>query len=205
MIVAAVCFAMLASSRVLSSPANERAAPEVSRIAVVDVLTVVESLFQSERYTPARKKFQDEQAAAMSALRDELSAMETRGSAMASGSPEQQALIEQYQAKRESADMIRVNVEEFNTNQIAEAYRVAIETAGALADKRGYTHVLASRTDTGRYIRSSNSAEAVQEILARPVLKCPAGDDITADVLKELKVEAVKASEPAGEPGAGKK
>lgn len=173
-------------------------APAPVKIGVLDTLMIVERLVDSDRYKPARESFQKDAAEKLSKSQAEFGELESKFRSLPEDSPEKPGIIEKAQALRAQDETTRNSVEKFNTDQIAEAYRVVIETAGKIADARGYTHIMGSRTDT-QLVRSPNVQGAVQEMLARPMLKMPAGDDLTADVMRDLKIEA-KAPDAAPAP-----
>lgn len=177
--------------------------PGAAKIGVLDTLMIVERLVDSDRYKPAREAFQKDAADKLTKSQAEFGELEAKFRSLPDDSPEKQGIVEKAQAIRGEDEKTRNSVEKFNTDQIAEAYRVVIEAAGKIADARGYTHLVGSRTDT-QLVRSPNVQGAVQEMLARPMLKMPAGDDLTTDVMKELKVEAkaVEAPAPAPAPAA---
>lgn len=168
------------------------------KIGVLDTLMIVERLVDSDRYKPAREAFQKDAADKLTKSQTEFGELEAKFRSLPEDSPEKPGIIEKAQALRAEDENTRNGVEKYNTDQIAEAYRVVIEAAGKIADARGYTHIIGSRTDT-QLVRSPNVQGAVQEMLARPVLRMPAGDDLTAEVMKELKIEA-KAAEAGPAP-----
>ena len=93
-------------------------------------------------------------------------------------------------------------MEAFNVSQLGEAYRAVHEAAAAMADKLGYTHVVASKMGPTT-LRSLTVNNAVQEMIARPVVKAPAEDDITQRLIDGMGLTNVVAPEvtpPAPEP-----
>ncbi len=170
------------------------------KIGVLDTLMIVERLVDSDRYKIAREAFQKDAAEKLTKSQTEFGELEAKFRSLPEDSPEKAGIIEKAQALRAEDENTRNGVEKYNTDQIAEAYRVVIDAAGRIADARGYTHIIGSRTDA-QLVRSPNVQGAVQEMLARPVLRMPAGDDLTAEVMKELKIEA-RAAEAAPAPGA---
>jgi Skp family chaperone for outer membrane proteins len=95
---------------------------------------------------------------------------------------EKQADYERFLQERQS------EYEALSAKQIVDAYTTVRDAASRFADKQGYSHVFASRPPD-RAIASQTLGNALQEFLARPLVKFPAGDDITRAVADELKVD----------------
>lgn len=165
------------------------ASPAPAKIAVLDPLFVVERLVDSDRYKPARDTFQKDAADKLTKSQTEFGELEAKFRSLPEDSPEKPGIVEKAQGIRAEDEKTKASVDKFNTDQIADAYRVVIEAATKVANARGYTHIIGSRTDS-QLVRSPNVQGAVQEMLARPVLLMPTGDDLTAEVMKELKIEA---------------
>ncbi len=178
--------------------AERGAEGEPTRVAVIDVLGTVQRLFESERYKPARDEFEAKLLTeTVQPARAAMTDLKARYDALAPDSPDRARLSAEYDQKSREVDLASTFAEEFNTRQLAEAYRVVIETAGSVAKERGYTMVVASRTDRD-FIKGANVNTAVQEMLARPVLVAPEGADITTAVTAALKLDAAMA--PASPP-----
>jgi hypothetical protein len=158
-----------------------------AKIATVDALAVIEALLAGERYKPLRDAYEAEQRAKLDKNVAEMDELQKRYAALPDNSDQRDVLAKDFQGKRDLQDRLLAEAEKFNTNQVVEAYRVTIETAESVATKMGYTHILSTRNDP-KLIRSENVPGAIQEILARPVLRSPAADDITKGVMAELKV-----------------
>ncbi len=196
-----------------SSPAvaQNASAPQASpqagamRVATVDVLLLAERLVASERYRAGRETNAASLSKPLQALLDELKDLEARYSALAADSPERATIQEAYQQKsqafQKSQQEAQVNDERFKATQVGEAYRLVVTASDQLAAELGYTLVLASRSGVPD-VRSDNVPGAVQEMLARPVLRAPASDDLTDRVASRLgllpdPVKAVPLTDPA--------
>src|SRR5436190_10219652 len=181
------------------APAPVRAAV-AARIATADVLGVVERIILSDRYRPAQVAFTEEQNNRLKPLADELVTLENRGANLPPNSPDLENLSKQFQQKRDDFQRARQEalskIDAFNTDQVREAYRLTLQAVDDLANQKGYTHVLSSRTGPAT-IRSDNVAGALQEILARRVAKAAAADDLTDELIKQFKLENVKVDEAA--------
>lgn len=177
------------------------------RIATADVLTLVEKLASSDRYLPAREEKVKSLRAPIDLLQKELDELRTKITAIPDfqNSAEAQPLIQQFQTKSQNMQTLQQTAqseaESFNTNQLQEAYRIVLETVNQIANSKGYTHVLSTKLPENK-LTSNNVTGLLQEMLARPVVKAPAADDLTADVEKELKIENVKTPSATATPGA---
>ncbi len=192
-----------------AATATGNAAPvrmQEQRLATINVFQVVEKMVQSDRYKPAREAMMKEYQDKLDAPKREIESLVKDIIAAGQDSEKGKALIPQYQARKREADQLEQELQgkaaEFNTQQLGEAYRIVVETANQLAEKGGYTHVIASRGVAAEPLHSTNVAAAVQEILARPMVKFPSADDLTDAVAKELKVDLVKTESDAPAPGA---
>mgnify|MGYP001239187459 CR=1 FL=1 len=176
------------------------------RIATADVLTLVEKLASSDRYLPAREEKVKSLRAPIDLLQKELDELRTKITAIPDfqNSAEAQPLIQQFQTKSQNMQTLQQTAqseaEGFNTAQLQEAYRIVIETTTQIANSKGYTHVISTKLPENA-LTSNNVTGLLQEMLARPVVKAPAADDITEDVVKELKLENVKTGPASAVPG----
>jgi Skp family chaperone for outer membrane proteins len=181
------------STRALS-PAPQAPASAPVRIATVDTLAVVERLVLSEKFAPARDALAADKNKAMEPLAKALDDFEARAKLLQPGAPELKPLQEQYQQTQRQLDQMaeaaRREVEALNVKQISDAFKTVNESAGAMADKLGYTHVLSSRGGEPA-LRSSTVNLAVQEMIARGVVKAPAEDDLTQRLFDELGIANV--------------
>lgn len=195
------CLALAASAGALARGAFARAsarAPEPAAIAVVDALAIVEKLLDSDRYRPARDDMQARVRSELDELASRIQQLQSQAASLDQASPEFQQAADQFNQAQQRDAILRAGVDEHATSQAAEAYRLAIEIASVVAQRQGFTYVLASRTEP-TLVRSKNLNTAIQEILARGVIVMPQGSDITDAVLAELKLPVRNASmlEPA--------
>lgn len=170
-----------------------------SKIGTIDALAVIAALLPSEKFKPAREAFETEQRARLDKNKGEMEEIQKKYAALPDNSPERAALAQEFNGKRELEQQVQVAYEKFNTVQVADAYKLVLAAANAVAEQQGFTHVIATRTDP-TLVRSENTSGAIQEILARPMLRAPSSDDITSAVMKELKVEAPKPPEATPAP-----
>ncbi|MDX2146212.1 MAG: OmpH family outer membrane protein [Planctomycetota bacterium] len=191
-----VAFASVAigSHLLFRAPAFAQPAPSqtvVPRIASVDILAVVDKMLASERYHPLRFGKAQEFNAQLEPLQKEYRDAEFGVVSTPESDPTRAEKIEVWRQKRQAFETKRQELDrqfdEFSTSHAVEGYRIAIETAQALARARGYTHVFASRsgTDLQTRLRAGFSIESA----GRPLLISPPEDDLTSAVIAELKVE----------------
>jgi Skp family chaperone for outer membrane proteins len=188
----------MASPAVASAPA--RAAD--TRIATIDILGITEKMILSEKYLSARNTNTTSQNKMLEDLSKGLQDVIARAGATQENTPERRALEQEFNSKQEelrrAQAQAQAQIEQFNTLQVAECYRAVITAANRLGAELGYTHVISTRTGEPT-IRSNNVAGAVQEILARPVVLGPLGDDLTERLTRQLGLENVVAQPvPAG-------
>ncbi len=171
-----------------------QAAPAL-RIGTADVLGIVEHMLASDRYRPAQEAFLKQENDKLRPLADELVALENRGNNLAPNSPDIERLGKEFDDKQQAFQKARQDafsrIDQYNTDQVREAYRLTLEAVNDLAAKQGYSHVIATRTGDAA-IRSQNVPGALQEILARPVVKSNPADDLTDRIVRQFKLENVK-------------
>lgn len=164
------------------------------KVASIDVLAVVERMVSSETYKSQRDAYETEQAKKLQPLADEMKKIQEDAKDLKEESEKFKTLSKDFGEKNNQFQQLRSEaanqVEIYNTNQVGEAYRLVLEAATKLSDSLGYTHVFASKNGSAT-ITSRNIPGAVQEMLARPLIKGVAADDLTERLIKELKLENV--------------
>lgn len=183
-----------------SAPSKQADAP---RIASIDVLSVVERMVSSDKYKTPRMTNETEQADKLKPLADELNKIQTEAKDLKEDSQRFKDMSTQFVQKNQDFQRLRQEaanqVENYNTLQVAEAYRLVLDAANQLATTSGYTHVIASKSGPAT-IASTNIPGAVQEMLARPLIKGVAADDLTERLIKQLGLENVVVNPPAATP-----
>lgn len=182
-------------------------APQVTvRIATADLLNVAERLMATDKYKSARdtlaNTFNKDIAARLDSLKDlktKFDALPAAAQAPDSTDPTALALTTQFKSQQQELSQkqneAQQQIEKFNTTQVIEAYKLVGEAATDLATSLGYTHLISTRA--GNFdIRSQNLNGAVQEILARPVIKAPISDDLTDRLVKQFSLENVAVPQP---------
>jgi len=185
-------------------------APEGATIATCDVLSVVEKLNEMPRYREALDQMRSEVQGRLAMMSTEIDEIKKKLATAANGSPESDELTRTLSTKngemQQAYQKATADFDALATKQIGEAFRLASETAYRIAKANGYNVVISTKT-VGTDFRSTNIPGALQEILARPVIGSDASADITALVMKELKLDAAPtpatpaaASQPAATP-----
>ncbi|MFZ4574601.1 MAG: OmpH family outer membrane protein [Phycisphaerales bacterium] len=175
------------------------------KLATVDVLSIIAKKLETPDYKQANAANADKFDVELRGMLKDLEDIRTRALAMPEGADPRKALEAEFMQKNQKFEESRAAaqqaVEAFNTTQVSEAYRLAVEAANGLAQARGYTHVIVTRGDQVK-IASQSVAGAVQEILARPVIRGVSADDLTTDVVKQMGLEGIVVPvEGAANPG----
>ncbi|MFA6044679.1 MAG: hypothetical protein WC718_06815 [Phycisphaerales bacterium] len=206
--VAAALFFGVAAQRDVGK-AIAQPSPQVTvRIATADILNIAERLMATEKYKSARDTLANTYNKDIAAKLDVMKDVKSKFDALpeAAKAPEStdataldlsnrfRTLQQELNQKQNDA---QAQIEKFNTTQVIEAYKLIAEGASELATSLGYTHMIATRSGSFD-IRSQNLTGAVQEILARPVLKGPIGDDLTDRLLKQYNLENVAVPQAPG-------
>jgi Skp family chaperone for outer membrane proteins len=154
--------------------------PAPARFATCDVYHVIQRLFDSD----------------LKPLADELQALGDKAQAAVQNAPATdpaaQAVVREFQEKRAALNKkqqeMGARLQKFKGTQLVECYELARASVGAVADRMGYTYVLASRRVTEK-VPSDDPQIVVEALLQRPVLRGPDATDITDDVLADLKLK----------------
>lgn len=188
-LLAAAAIALLATPNVFGTRAAQPAGD--SRIATVDLLTLLEDMLQTEDFKPARDAFRTEWETRIGQLQTQLQQIETELQMGGQNNPNIMQLQQRYQqlgyqyqqVNREAA----MAFDQFNAEQAAEAYATLNENASALAQGLGYTHLIVTR-ESADVTKNGNLATVTQEILARTVVLAPESDDLTARLRDRLSI-----------------
>ncbi|MGE3107171.1 MAG: hypothetical protein AB7G11_06960 [Phycisphaerales bacterium] len=157
--------------------------PPVARIATCDVYTIMRRLVDSDEYKPARQPIEER----LRALAPELRDMEAMLRGLDPKDDAAQAKYKDFVARRREFDHAREELDSLMGKQFSRAYERVKVAADAVAVRRGYTHIVASRDIDDP--PTSDPDRITQSLLSRPMLYSPLGDDVTKDVMQELKLE----------------
>ncbi|MEX2218770.1 MAG: OmpH family outer membrane protein [Phycisphaerales bacterium] len=196
--IAALALSARGGSAVAQPPAPAPSAA-AARFATLDIYILVEKIL----LRPEFKKAQDDLAARwnprLDALQRDLTRIEQDLQALAQNDPKFQAALRTGREKQDEYERAiqerQSEYEKLSSDQLAGAYAEARATADRIAEQRGYTHVFATRPPS-RPMTTSTLGNTLQEFLARPVIKAPEGDDLTAAVAAELRID-LNAPDPA--------
>jgi hypothetical protein len=173
------------------------------RIATVDALSVVERMMFSGPYKSQRDAAAAQHNDAINPMVARLREIEAAAKGLAPDAPELKALQEEYgtlnQKAQQQSNSGQQEIERLNLAQITECYRLVVGAADGLCEELGYSHLVSTRTGAPAF-RSSDVQGVLDEMLARPMLRSPAADDITQRLIEKLKLQdvVVEVSPPAG-------
>jgi hypothetical protein len=172
----------------------------VPRIAIADVLSVVDRLLATEKYISAQRTQVESLNRTLQPIQTEVETLASQYRAMEQTNPErpalEQVLLAKDQKLRDERQRALTQLESFKTIQAAEAYRLVVEELDRLAAESGYDLVFATRTGPV-VIRSDTLVGAIQEMLARPVVRYPMADDLTGALIKRLKLDETTGASPS--------
>ncbi len=200
--VTALAFAAGAYFRVGATPAlasnGEYAAG--GPLATCDVYKASDLLMKSDRFAPVimnEQRATEQRMKGLGTIESELLEMQNRLSQYPADTkdPNAKTLAEQFQKKREDylgqRQQMNDAFEAFVAAKNYEAYNLVVDAARVVSARRGYTHIFATRL-----VDDAKAPETglgfTMRLLARPVVLGPQADDITNEVLNELKLDPNK-------------
>lgn len=170
--------------------AVERPAAGVdARIATVDLFSVAEKIILSKPYTEARSAEEKVWQDRLQPLGEQIKDLRVKLDVVGQNTPDAkqvladaQSAMNQYQQIQQQAG---VALDQFRGNQLREAYEKSLDIANAIAEERGYTHVIVTRDRKAESMPVGLNA-TIQLMLAQPVIMAPAEDDLTEAVVEKL-------------------
>jgi Skp family chaperone for outer membrane proteins len=188
-VVAAIAATLLMTPSVFGTRAAQPSSDH--RVATVDLLTLLEDMLQTEDYKPARDAFREEWEGRVTELQNQLQQIQQEIQMGGQGNPNLMQLQRRYQETgyqfQQLSQQAAYEFDQFNADQAAEAYKILNENAASLAEGMGYTHLIASREEA-EITERGNLATVTQEILARPIVIAPQGDDLTDRLREKLSI-----------------
>lgn len=193
-----------------------------SRFATVDLFRALQAYMKRPDFEQARKDQNDQLVARESELRTRIQSNQQRLQLLAPNDPQlattQAALQADSQAYREFQQTAQMMAQNLAIDQSTRAFLAVHKESVALAQSMGYSHLLATRLDVSELMTedgpmATSTSQIIQELLARPVLMAPAGDDLTEQLMQRMDLlqyeqdvqaegaEPAPGDEPA--PGAG--
>lgn len=162
------------------------------RIATVDILSIVQDKLDSEKYRPAREAEEERLVSQRDQIMDRLTEIQRRFEVIADGDPQVNELMQEAQQLQQQLQQFvqqaNEQLDRFMAGQVAEAYRSIKNAALEVAGEEGYTHVFASRQSAVE-LEPEGTTQAMQEILARPLLVAEDADDLTSRVRGRLDMD----------------
>jgi Skp family chaperone for outer membrane proteins len=198
---ASLGLALRSSGQAAAQPGAAGAPAAAPRIAVIDVFLIAERMMNAPDLVKARNDADAAWKPRLTAIEDAAKALDERLRVMQQGDPQAQQLLQERQAKVQEYQGLlqerQSQLEKSNSEQLLGIYAKIRGAADTLAASAGYTHVLVSAS-ADRPILTTTVQDTLQQILARPVITYPAGDDITKRVMDALGVppEEPKADQP---------
>jgi Skp family chaperone for outer membrane proteins len=164
------------------------------KIATCDVFKIAGKLMETELYTKQITDKRDELKNQLTPLENELKTLGDKLRAMGPNAqgPEAEQTAQEFQRKQTEYLKLGQGLDDQMNKFIAEqnfdAYKKVLDSINAVAERRGYTHVFSTRS-TDDMKAPANPPAFLQGVLARPLAKSPTADDITDDVMADLKVQ----------------
>lgn len=209
MVTVGLCVACAMGATLFATGAGTGRANE-SRIATVDVIQILQEMLRTPEYFDPREELRAHSEEELKNMQNGI--LRLRGE-LQLVTPEERAtrgqqLFNEMQQKQQeyerAANQRLAEFQAYSGNQAAAAYEKIFRTAVSIAEKEGYTHVLATRAGAAMDEKES-IATVTQGILARPVLMYPAADDLTARVREalgyEVPTDRPAAAEEEAQPG----
>lgn len=186
-------FALLSHER-FAQAGSQESAPSTPKIATVDALSIVARMLESDAYKQPNLAHAEKFDSELRKMLQELESIRNRALAEPENAETRKALEAEFVEKNTKFEQARATaqqaVEQFNADQVSEAYRLVCEAANALSQTAGYSHVFVSRM-ASQPIKSNTVAGAVQEMLARPLVRNVPADDLTEQLVRSFKLDAI--------------
>ena len=168
--------------------------PPDAKIATCDVYSIMRELVDSEEFKPGRGPLEEKLRGFAPELREMESTLRDMEAMLRGSDPKEEAAQAKYKefvakrqefaGKRQEFEKTKGELDQLMGRQFVQAYERVKVAADAVAIRRGYTHIVASR-DIDQ--PPTNDPDRItQALLSRPMLYSPEADDVTKDVLKEL-------------------
>jgi|GEM_PF-4126336 len=175
-------------SRAVADPSGS-AQPAALKIATVNTYDLLAALLDADRYATPRTENEQSWLDKIKDLAEALQSLEARIGILSDQEPEKKLLIDQYQQKQaerqKTLAQARQETDAFKAKQIGKAFAEILAAADAVADEGGFTLVISRRSPTSPW-DSVGVNSAIQEILARPLLRETAAQEITGPVAEKL-------------------
>lgn len=168
--------------------ANRVTQPTGQGIAYVDVFGLIDEVIKGEAYETARDDFDTAQQAELSQMQTQMQAVQSQIQLADPNAPETQGLYAQAQQMQQRMQQFYQNyqnsMQQLIGTQIAEAYALIYDAAGAESAEQGIHFLFATRPGSDLLVDSLTGV--AQEILARPLVAPSEALDITADIRERM-------------------
>jgi Skp family chaperone for outer membrane proteins len=168
------------------------AGTETLKVGTVDVYVAIEKMMAKDDMKKAREDTTAVWQKKAEAIEKEMRQLEDAFKVLPPNDPQIADLNRQAQAKQAEYQKIaqdrQQDLEKINSAQLIESYKKVREATNAVGERLGYTHVFCNRS-FDRPMETVTLATTLQELLARPLVRGIAADDITKPVMAELKLE----------------
>ncbi len=198
----AVAILLALGSRNAGTPALalQGGQPANARIASVDAYIVTERLMGTDELKKARETLSNDWVAKLRAIETDFADIDKQIALLTQNDPKYQELAKKAQQKQQdyqqSVGQRDQEIEKLNSSQLISCHQRVVEAVKELASKGGYTHVFTTRPSS-RPIMTTTVGATLQEMLARPMMLGPTGDDLTESVLKSLKLDSTNLDTPS--------
>lgn len=196
------------SGQAAAQPGGAGVSSGAPKIGVIDIFVVAERMMNSPDLVKTRNDADAAWKPRLTAIEDAARQIDEKLRAMQSSDPQAQVLLQERQAKVQEYQGLlqeRSNtLEKNNSEQLLSIYAKIRAAADTIATSRGYTHVFINGA-ADRPIQTATVQDTLQQMMARPLVKYPAGDDITQAVMDALgvKPEEPKPVDPGAPAGLG--
>lgn len=164
--------------------------------ATCDVFRVTAKLAETARFADRVTEKRDQLRSELDPLRKDLNELQEKARALGENpNPEDPQVRELFQQGMAKANDLRrkereaaVALQTFVAQVSYEAYREVVASAEAMAEAKGYSHVFATQS-IDEPNKPVDTEQFVRGMLSRPLVKFPQADDLTLDVMAELRVQ----------------
>ncbi|MBL0927348.1 MAG: OmpH family outer membrane protein [Phycisphaerales bacterium] len=195
LVLLAIALALRPGSLTAPAAAISAAPPaaDPARVAVVAVTIVADELMNSDRYRPKREEFEKSQREdLLKPLEDELAKLRARAEPLDPKGDEFRRLAEEaarVQGRLAATQQeISRRYDQLIAGQLKEVYGLIRGSAQAVAESRGFSHVVASMRPDDKLVEAGTDA-LVKDLLGRPLLVYPEAADLTDEVRADLKLK----------------
>lgn len=191
------------------------AAPAAAKMATIDLFRCLQTYMQRPEMTAARDAQNAQFAATNAEILSRIQNNQNKLKILPQGDPQfavtQQAVQADSQEFSAFRQQMGLDSQALAVAQSTEAFIAVHAKSAELAMQLGYTHLVSAKLDVADLMNENgptvkSTSQMIQELLARPVLFAPEGDDITVRLLEALDIlqyEVDEADETGATDGVG--